>query len=125
MPQHSMLWFALARDPALALDRDLARDLARALTGERARDRALTRVLALDRARARDLDELDELRRTQFGLRDFLINYLKKWLPGVRSRSLPDVQSLINCLQLLNDRLEGKAQPVEAIALVRRERARK
>jgi hypothetical protein len=45
-------------------------------------------------------------------------------LPDVRSRSRSDLRFLIERLQLLNDRLEGEVEPVEAIALVRRERAR-
>ena len=95
---------ARARVRALDLDRDLDFD--------RDRDRAL--ALALDK-----------LHRTQFDFRATLINYLETMLPAVTSRSRSDLQCLIERLKLLNDRLEGKAEPVEAIALVRRERASK
>lgn len=111
-PQHSMLRFSFTL--TLALTRDRSRDLAL--------------VLDLDLDRALDLDRyvgVGEIRRTQFDFRATLINYLKATLPTIRSRSRPDLQLLIERLQLLNDRLEGWAEPVEAIALVRRERARK
>jgi hypothetical protein len=134
------LWFAelmLARDYRdrdLDLDRTLGRTLGRAL--DLTRDGALDLDLALILARDldRDLDlalaltfarDLDQLRRTQFDFRARLINYLKPTVPAVRSRFRSDLQFLIEHLQLLNDRLEGKAEPVEAIALVRREGARK
>lgn len=116
----------IVHDLYLEFELDRAFDLARDFDGVRDRVRGLDFDFDFDLAR--DLDSVgdrDKLRRTQFDVRDSLINYLKKFRPVVRSRSLANLQSLIDCLQLLNDRLEGKAQPVEAIALVRRERARK
>ena len=117
--------FARARARARALDLDLdlsARELARARDPARALDPlglAHTLARARDFARARNLNEL---RRTQFNFRAALINYWNTMLPAVRSRSQSDLHFLIDRLQLLDDCLEGKAEPVEVIALVRRER---
>ncbi len=84
---------------------------------------------------------LDELRRVQFDFRAALIDCLKaardkgprvrfataliNWLrpAAAGSHSRSDLhQAIIDYLQLFNDRLEGNTEPVEAIALVRRER---
>lgn len=110
MPRFLIYWFARVRD----LDLDFARHR------DRARDLDLAFARAIARAPA---GTLEELRRMQFDARTTLIGHLKKRLPANKSRSRSDLQSLIERLQLINDRLEGKAQPVEAIALVRRERA--
>lgn len=130
--------YAIAR--ALAFDRTLGHTFARAREFARALQRAIAshrafdldtqastsaRARALERDLARNLDSaralehaLNELRRTQFDFGAVLTDYCKQMPPA----SLFDLEFLINDLQLLNDRLEGKAEPVEVIALVRRER---
>lgn len=116
------------RTPALTHSRAPARarvlTRARALAQARASARVLDQPRDWDRSAARNA-HLSKLRGAQLRFRAELVNYLKTTLPAVGPPSLPYFQCLIDFLQLLNDRLEGKAEPVEVIALVRRERARK
>ena len=97
---------------------------ARALAQRRASAHVLDQPRDWDRSAARNA-HLSKLRGAQLRFRVELVNYLKTTLPAVGQPSRPYFQCLIDFLQLLNDRLEGKAEPLEVIALVRRERASK